>query len=152
MNKAKSTHNLIVGAFLLSFTLALGYRSKEKAVKTGKNKINIAEAAQKTEEKTETGSIACMESTCGKFVIEGTYNAWGWRISGAALANGTYLRFNSWEEAIEAVGKGIYEGYASKGLNTSKLIASVYTPPNSVKWNRGVRFFMSEMDKIGLDS
>jgi len=97
-------------------------------------------------------AISCMESTCGRFIIPETYNAWGWGMSESALRNGTYLRFDSWEEAIETVGEGIAKNYANKGLNTPEKMAPVYTPPNYVNWRNGVRFFMNQMDEIALSS
>ncbi|MBD3366381.1 hypothetical protein GF360_03535 [candidate division WWE3 bacterium] len=92
-------------------------------------------------------AISCMESTCGKFTPQGSYNAWGWGIYGTNM-----ITFNSWEEAIETVGEGIAKNYAANGLNTPEEMAPVYTPPNSVNWSNGVRFFMNQMDEIALDS
>ena len=97
-------------------------------------------------------AISCMESTCGQKILPDTYNAWGWGMSQAALANGTYIRFDSWEEAIETVGEGIAKNYAANGLDTPEKMAPVYTPPNSVNWRNGVRFFMRQMDEIALSS
>lgn len=90
-------------------------------------------------------AIACMESTCGKFLIPGTYNAWGWGIYGNNV-----IGFSSWEEGIEKVGEGIAKNYAQKGLTTPEKMAPVYTPPNSTNWRNGVRFFMNQMDEIAL--
>ena len=90
-------------------------------------------------------AISCMESTCGRHLIEGTYNPFGWGIYGS-----NYIAFNSYDEAIRTVGKGISEGYIQKGLDTPERIAPVYTPPNPVGWNRGVRFFMGQMDEIAF--
>ncbi len=97
-------------------------------------------------------AISCMESTCGQAILPNTYNAWGWGMSEAALRNGTYIRFDSWEDAIETVGEGIAKNYAANGLDTPEKMAPVYTPPNSVKWRNGVRFFMRQIDEMALDS
>jgi hypothetical protein len=72
-------------------------------------------------------AISCMESTCGKALIEGSYNPFGWGIYGR---NAIY--FSSYDEAIETVGKGVKEKYVNKGLDTPEKIAPVYTPPNFV--------------------
>jgi hypothetical protein len=85
-------------------------------------------------------SIACMESTCGKFLIEGSYNPFGWGVYG-----NQYIAFDSYEDAIETVGKGLNEGYFAKGLDKLELIAPVYTPPNHVNWLSGVRYFSNEI-------
>ena len=82
-----------------------------------------------------------MESTCGKFLIEGSYNPFGWGIYGK---NAIY--FKSYDEAIETVAKGIRDNYASRGLNTPEKIAPVYTPPNYVNWRNGVNYFISRID------
>jgi len=92
-------------------------------------------------------SISCMESTCGKNLIEGSYNPFGWGVYG-----NQYIAFESYEEAIETVGEGLYEGYFSKGLDTPQKIAPVYTPPNSYNWYRGVTFFSNQINDLALDS
>jgi len=86
-------------------------------------------------------AISCMESTCGRFLIEGSYNPFGWGIYGR---NAIY--FKSYDEAIETVAKGIRDSYISKGLNTPEKIAPVYTPPNFVNWRNGVNYFISRID------
>lgn len=91
-------------------------------------------------------AISCMESTCGKFLVPGTYNAWGWGIYGSNV-----IRFSSWEEAIEKVGEGIFKGYVKKGLDTPEKMSPVYTPPNPIKWGNGVRFFMNQMDELAME-
>jgi len=92
-------------------------------------------------------AISCMESTCGRFLIPGTYNAWGWGIYGNNV-----ISFTSWREGIETVGEGIAKNYAGRGLDTPEKMAPVYTPPNHVNWKNGVRFFMNQMDEIALSS
>ncbi|MBW6442122.1 glucosaminidase domain-containing protein [Patescibacteria group bacterium] len=86
-------------------------------------------------------AIACMESSCGKRLIPGSYNPFGWGIYG-----NNAIHFKSYDEAIEVVGKGISEKYFSRGLDTPEKMAPVYTPPNSVKWKNGVNFFISKIE------
>lgn len=88
-------------------------------------------------------SISCMESTCGKFLIEGSYNPFGWGIYGSNV-----IYFDDYNHAIEVVGDGLNKGYFSKGFNTVEKIAPIYTPPNSVNWKNGVSFFMNEISKF----
>jgi len=88
-------------------------------------------------------SISCMESTCGKFLIEGSYNPFGWGIYGN---NAIY--FKNYDEAIKTVGNGLNKGYFAKGYDTVEEIAPIYTPPNSVNWKNGVSFFMNEISKF----
>ena len=88
-------------------------------------------------------AISCMESTCGNRILPNSYNAWGWGIYGN---NAIY--FKSFDEGIETVGKGIYEGYVKKGLDTPAKMAPIYTPPRPGHWLNGVSHFISQMDSI----
>ncbi len=112
---------------------------------TGQAEIFVKVADEKGLDYRLLPAISCMESTCGKFMIPGTYNAWGWGIYGDNV-----IGFSSWEEAIEKVGDGISKGYAQKGLDTPEKMAPVYTPPNPVNWRNGVRFFMNQMDELAM--
>ena len=86
-------------------------------------------------------AISCIESSCGVKLIEGSYNPFGWGIYGN---NAIY--FESWEDAIETVGKGIRENYVSRGFNTPEKMAPIYTPPNSAKWLYAVKSFMYRIE------
>lgn len=88
-------------------------------------------------------AISCIESSCGVKLIEDSYNPFGWGIYGN---NAVY--FESWEDAIETVGKGIKEKYVAKGFNTPEKIAPIYTPPNSTKWLYAVRGFMYKIENF----
>ena len=88
-------------------------------------------------------AISCMESACGKRLIPESYNAWGWGVYG-----GNYIKFENFNYGIEAVGKGIYEGYVLKGLDTPAKMAPVYTPPKPQHWLGGVSNYMKQMDEI----
>ena len=180
MRKQIGAHNLIVGLFLLVFFLSTAtYTAVSEAREEEKNKIEKAyEITYKNVDRTEVlrkflekyqsplanetetfvqvadiqdldyrllPAISCMESGCGKVLIPETYNAWGWGIYGNNV-----ISFSSWKEGIEKVGEGIAKNYASRGLDTPEKMAPVYTPPNSVHWKNGVRFFMNQMDEIAL--
>ena len=88
-------------------------------------------------------AIACMESSCGKNLIPGTYNPFGWGIYGS-----NYISFASYDEAIEAVGRGLRVGYFDKGLDTLEEIAPVYTPPRYQHWLSGVSFFVGRIGVV----
>lgn len=88
-------------------------------------------------------AISCMESSCGNKLLPESYNAWGWGIYGS---NAIY--FENFDQGIETVGKGIYEGYVKRGLDTPAKMAPVYTPPMSAHWLNGVSFFLNQMDDI----
>jgi len=86
-------------------------------------------------------AIACMESTCGKALIEGTYNPFGWGIHGK-----NYIAFESYDHAIKIVAEGIHKNYINRGFDTIVEIAPIYTPPNSKNWARGVQWFSNQID------
>ncbi|MFC1700126.1 hypothetical protein ACFLZ4_00590 [Patescibacteria group bacterium] len=86
-------------------------------------------------------AISCIESSCGVKLIEGSFNPFGWGIYGN---NAIY--FESWEDGIETVAKGIRENYFSKGFNTPEKMAPIYTPPNSANWLYAVRGFMYRIE------
>lgn len=88
-------------------------------------------------------SIAMQESNGGKKVIKNSYNPFGYGIYGSLI-----IKFTSWEEAIERVGKALREDYLDKGFKTPYEIMVKYTPPSLAKegaWAKGVTTFMEEL-------
>lgn len=88
-------------------------------------------------------AIAMQESNGAKKVISDSFNPFGYGIYG-----GKVLKFNSWEQAIERVGKGLRDDYLNLGLNTPDKIMAKYTPPaleNGGSWAKGVKSFMAEL-------
>ena len=88
-------------------------------------------------------AISMQESNGGRRIINNSHNPFGYGI----YAN-KVTKFSSWEEAIEAVGKGLKENYLDEGLITPEQIMVKYTPPSVEKggfWAKGVRTFMEEL-------
>ena len=85
-------------------------------------------------------AIAQQESNLCKIIPPGSYNCWGWGIH----SKGT-LGFNSFEEGIETVSRGLRQEYLDKGYSTVEEIMSKYTPLSNGSWAMGVSSFMSEM-------
>lgn len=85
-------------------------------------------------------AIAQQESNLCKIIPPGSYNCWGWGIH----SEGT-LGFDSFEEGIETVSKGLRDEYLGKGYVTVEQIMSKYTPMSSGSWANGVNQFMGEM-------
>lgn len=87
-------------------------------------------------------AIAMKESGLCKIIPDESYNCWGWGIHSAGT-----LRFDSYEEGIETVSKGIREYYVNIGLVTIEEIMSKWIPhsPNGA-WAEGVRLYMTEMN------
>jgi len=85
-------------------------------------------------------AIAQQESNLCHIIPPGSFNCWGWGITSVSS-----LGFNSYNEAIETVTKGLKNDYIDQGLTTPKEIMTKYTPSSNVSWARGVTEFMSEM-------
>ena len=86
-------------------------------------------------------AIAQKESNLCKIIPPGGHNCWGWGIH----TEGT-LGFESYEEAIETVARGLKKEYLDKGYQTVEEIMSKYTPhsPDGA-WAKDVSKFMSDM-------
>lgn len=76
-------------------------------------------------------AIATIESGAGKSNFR-DFNPFGWGNKD----------FNSYEEAIEVVGRGMGH-YYENGLDTVEEIAPIYCPPNSIVWENSVNYFIS---------
>src|SRR5688572_22352800 len=85
-------------------------------------------------------AIAQQESNLCKIIPPDSYNCWGWGIHSRGS-----LGFNSFEEGIETVSKGLREEYLGKGYTTVEEIMSKYTPQSNGSWAFGVNQFMSAM-------
>ena len=82
-------------------------------------------------------AIAMQESGLCKNIYEGSHNCWGWGIYGNKVT-----RFDSYEEAIETISRGLKKNYIDKGLITAEDIMRKYTPPSTGSWAYGVNFFL----------
>ena len=91
-------------------------------------------------------AIAQQESNLGKKMpSENCHNAWGYGIH----SRGT-LCFNSWEEGIETVMKGLEEKFVSRGLIEPSDIMAVYTPASNGSWAQGVEQFHEELTTVNF--
>lgn len=86
-------------------------------------------------------AIAQQESNLCKRIPPDTYNCWGWGIH----SRGT-LGFQSYEEGIETVSRGLKQNYIDKGLVDPEEIMTKYTPSSPEgAWAKGVNLFMGDM-------
>lgn len=88
-------------------------------------------------------AIAMQESNGGKKVINKSHNPFGYGIYGSLV-----VKFQSWDEAIERVGRALREDYLNLGLKTPTQIMAKYTPPSLAKdgaWAKGVSSFMEKL-------
>ena len=82
-------------------------------------------------------AITGVESTYGKFIPRGSYNAYGWN-------NGAFY-FQSWEDSIWIVNKALKEKYVNRGANTVDKIGRIYAPPSPF-WAGKVKRIMAKID------
>lgn len=88
-------------------------------------------------------AIAMQESKGGQKIIKDSYNPFGYGIYGSLV-----IKFSSWEEAVERVGRSLREDYLDQGLKTPTQIMAKYTPPSLAKgggWAKGVSHFMQQL-------
>lgn len=83
-------------------------------------------------------AITGMESTFGQFLIEDSFNPFGW--------GGGYIYFDSFEDGIDTVGRELAKRF--KTHTTPEEIGPTYTPPNFKNWINGVNFFMRQLEEV----
>lgn len=87
-------------------------------------------------------AISGVESTFGQFLIENSYNAWGWGIYGD---NAIY--FSSYSEAIKTISKSLREDYVDKwGAKDVYEIGKFYAA--SPYWAQKVTYLMNRIDEF----
>lgn len=86
-------------------------------------------------------AIAMQESNLCRVIPDNSYNCWGWGIYGT-----TVTKFDSYDDAIETVGKGIKKNYIDQGLVTASAIMKKYTPPSQGSWAYGVNTFLKALE------
>lgn len=88
-------------------------------------------------------AISGVESTFCKNIIDETHNCYGWGIYGNNV-----IYFESFEDGVRTVAKGLNEGYFAQGADTVDEIAPIYNPPTPNEWGWKVKFFMNKVDEI----
>lgn len=86
-------------------------------------------------------AIAMQESGLCRVIPNDSHNCWGWGIYGNVVT-----RFDSYDEAIETVSKGIKKEYIDKGLITASAIMQKYTPSSSGSWAYAVNTFLRALE------
>lgn len=86
-------------------------------------------------------AIAMQESNLCRVIPEDSYNCWGWGIYGT-----TVTKFDSYNDAIETVAKGIRDDYIDEGLVTASAIMEKYTPSSPGSWSHGVNTFLKALE------
>ncbi len=86
-------------------------------------------------------AIAMQESNLCRVIPYESFNCWGWGIYGT-----TVTKFESYDEAIETVGRGIKDHYIDQGLTTASQIMEKYTPSSNGSWAHGVNTFLKALE------
>lgn len=82
-------------------------------------------------------AISGLESTFGRFLMPGSYNAYGW--------GGGYIYFESWEDGIRVINKALRENYMDRwGASDVWSIGPIYA--ESPTWAVRVNKFMDEIN------
>ncbi len=79
-------------------------------------------------------AIAGLESTFGKFIYPDSHNPFGWGRG--------YIVFSQWEDAINAVAKGLRERYVNRGAQDTVQIGRIYS--ESPTWAQRVDFLKKQ--------
>ncbi len=86
-------------------------------------------------------AIGMQESNLCKKIPANSYNCWGWGIYGD-----TVTRFDSYEEAIDTIARGLKTEYIDKGLVEPEDIMRKYTPSSPGTWARAVNYFFDVIE------
>lgn len=89
-------------------------------------------------------AIAGTESTFGKRIPRGSYNAWGWGIPTGSQSG---LGFNDWEHGISTVSEGLAKNYYGRGAKTIYDVGWIYAA-NGISWGNHVSHFMNQIDSF----
>lgn len=91
-------------------------------------------------------SISGVESTFAHFLPYNSYNAWGWGIYGDQTHS-----FDSYEDGIQTISKGIRENYINKwGAKDVYQIGKIYAA--SPTWAQKVEYFMNRIDEFAVNN
>ncbi len=86
-------------------------------------------------------AIAQQESNLCRRIPPGSHNCWGWGITSINT-----LHFDSYEQGIEEVSRGLKRNYIDKGYIAIEDIMSKYTPSSNGSWANGVSTFLEDME------
>ncbi len=90
-------------------------------------------------------AIAQQESNLCKKTIPSSHNCWGYGIYGDKVT-----KFDSYEQGMETVARGLKKNYIDKGLTSPEEIMTKYTPPSveiGGAWAKGINQFLDEIEQ-----
>ncbi len=89
-------------------------------------------------------AISGVESTFGKQIPPGSYNAWGWGVFTGALDG---IHFSGWKDGITQVSEGLAKNYFGRGAKTIYDVGWIYAA-NGASWGSHVINFMNQIDSF----
>jgi hypothetical protein len=90
-------------------------------------------------------AISGVESTFGKEIPNGSYNAWGWGIYGNNVIN-----FKSWPDGIDTVSQGLRDRYMDQwGGQDIYQIGAMYAA--SPAWAGHVELYLNKIQEFALN-
>ncbi len=102
----------------------------------------VAEADKNSLDWRLVAAIAGTESTFGKHIPTGSFNAWGWGIPTGAQSG---IGFKNWEQGIATVSDGLAKNYFGRGAKTLYDVGWIYAA-NGISWGNHVTFFINQID------
>lgn len=93
-------------------------------------------------------AIAGAESTFGKHIPPGSFNAWGWGIPTGSKSG---IGFTGWEQGIATVSEGLEKKYYGRGAKTIYDVGWIYAA-NGISWGNHVLFFMNQIKRFSPES
>ena len=90
-------------------------------------------------------AISGVESTFGQEIPPDSYNGWGWGVYGDHVT-----RFNSWNDAITTISKGLKQNYIDKGADNIYAIGNTYAA--SPAWADHVTYFMNKIQTYSVEN
>lgn len=90
-------------------------------------------------------AIAGKESGFCRVIPPNSHNCWGWAIYSGQQSGAAW---DSYQEAIETVARGLRQNYFDRGLNTPRKIETRYTPQSAMRdnhWAKDVEAIMQEI-------
>jgi hypothetical protein len=82
-------------------------------------------------------AISGLESSFGIYLIQGSYNAYGW--------GGGRIYFESWEDGIRTINKALRQNYINRGAADVWSIGPIYA--ESPTWSVRVNVLMNEINE-----
>lgn len=107
----------------------------------GEAKTFVSEAEKNNLDWKLVAAIAGVESTFGKEIPTGSYNAWGWGVFTGATDG---VHFASWSDGIAQVSEGLRTRYFVNGAKTIYDIGWVYAA-NGNSWSSHVAYFLDKL-------